>query len=719
MKLSIIIFILISIGVIVYSNSLGNDFIWDDSGFVIKNEYIKNIKIFPSYFKSKEALSEGLLSGENYRPLFPLSLAIDYFFWGLNPFGYHLSNMIIHITNAILLFFIILNITRQKYIGLFTSLFFLTHPIETETVTWIAGRSGVLSLFFFLWSLYFYIKFTREPVGQRLTAQDFLPAQIIKRQAGAAWRNSKGREDKAVRPWSLTKSGKYYLYFASILSFLCAILSKESAASFPFIIILYDIYYNRNEEKIPIRAARYFLYFLILEMYIILRFFMIGKFAQTDYWGGSFYVSTISTIRGIVHYLKLLVYPVNLCADYLRFPLSYSINEPKVIISISILALVIITAILLRKKFKHISFSIFWFFTALCPSLNIIPVKILIAERFLYAPSIGYCFALSFIIFLLVKKLKKAPILRIAVIIIACIIVGSYSRLTMARNVDWSDEVFFWSKNVSASPNNERGYYNLAIAYLSKEKDFEKAYKTAKKAVELAPEYTFPRLVIASYHVNNRNYDLAIEELKKAEYLEPTFVEIYLYLCGIYAFLGKYDLAYKECQKGLAVKPDSIDAKLMVPIYYTLKGDNDIAIKEYENLLKEPPGYHYRLHYAAAYLRLGELYAFSGDLENARKAWNKVVREFGDQEWFCYIAKYNIGSLDLDNFLKLIGPWQAELKRLAYYFIGVKKELEKDYIGAEKYYLEAVNVVSEENNQVKLRALLKLDAVKKLNADKS
>jgi len=125
MKTSIMIFLIISVGILIYSNSLGNDFIWDDTGFIIKNDYIKDLRLYQTYFISKEPLAQGGLSEENYRPFLPLSLAIDYYFWKLNPLGYHLTNLLFHILNALALFGLIYIITRSRYIAFLASIFFL------------------------------------------------------------------------------------------------------------------------------------------------------------------------------------------------------------------------------------------------------------------------------------------------------------------------------------------------------------------------------------------------------------------------------------------------------------------------------------------------------------------------------------------------------------------------------------------------------------------
>lgn len=666
MKISVIIFLIIGLGVIVYSNSLGNDFIWDDDSFVIRNDFIKNLKLIPRYFTSKEALAEGPLCLENYRPFLVLSYSIDYYFWKLNPLGYHITNLIFHILNAIFVFYLIMLLTKDRFIGLLTSLFFLTHPIQTEAVSWISGRADVLFLFFYLASLVFYIIFV----------------------------NNK----------------KLLFYIFSLLLFSFSLLSKEMAASLPLVLILLDIFYGKK-EKIGNLAIRYLPFFLILESYVFVRFYIIGRLAQADYWAGNFYMTILSMAKGITYYIKLLIYPANLCADYLRFPISNSIADRSTIFSVTFIVFIIILAIYLARKIKEISFSIFWFFITLLPAANIIPIRILIAERFLYLPSIGFCFIIAILIMVVSSRIKRMYFLKYFIFSYAVFLIFIYSYLTMLRNVDWSDEVVFWKKNVDSYPNNERAHLNLSVAYLSRYKDIEKAYKEAKKAIAISPRYSRPRMIVASYFVNKNRFDDAAGVLSNAIKRNPEFLEPYVFLGGIYAFQGKYDLAYKQYRKALARDPYFLEAKLSIAVLHTVEGNPELAISEYERILKEEQLEHYRSHYAAAYLRFGELYANLGDNENAIKMWNKVYEDFSDQIWFYEISKFLVDKTSLEEALKKIESWQPDFKIMGYYFVGIKKEMSGDYKEASKYYNASLNTISESLTPIKTLAKKHLDKI--------
>jgi len=456
MKTGFIIFIIIAAGILAYSNSLGNDFVWDDTAFVVTNDIIKDFKFFPLYFTSHLALANGNISRHNYRPLVPLSFAVDYSLWQLDPMGYHITNLVFHIANAILLFLFVSLIVKNNFVSLFTALIFLTHPVQTEAVSWISGRTNVLFLFFFLISLIMYIKYRK---GKRLI-----------------------------------------LYAVSLLGFLCALLSKEMAATLPFILVLFDVLYGRK-EKISQGLIRYGPFFMVLGIYIIIRFSVTGMFAQYGYWTGDFYTTMLTMANGIVYYIRLLIFPVGLCADYLTFPKAASINNYTVLASIGIISGLLVFGFYLAKRLRHVSFSILWFFITLGPVMNIIPIRILIAERLLYLPIIGYAFFIAVIFRFVTLKFRGNVICRYTLGFVQACLIVVYVFMTIARNDVWSNEIRFCEDIIKKYPDNFRMRSNLSIPYIYKEKDFDRAQEELKKAIHINPDFIQARLLFARNYI--------------------------------------------------------------------------------------------------------------------------------------------------------------------------------------------------------------------------
>lgn len=163
-----------------YWNTLSNGFIWDDGVVIVENTAIRNLDLqtLIRFFTDKEVFVHAV--GEVYRPLAILTYAIDYKLFGLDPFGYHLTNIILHTLNSILAFLvasiIIKPVTRNTQYAsrntlpaLFTGILFAVHPIHTEAVGWIKDRDDLLALFFFLIAFYLFVR--SEVGGQRLEAE--------------------------------------------------------------------------------------------------------------------------------------------------------------------------------------------------------------------------------------------------------------------------------------------------------------------------------------------------------------------------------------------------------------------------------------------------------------------------------------------------------------------------------------------------------------------
>ena len=242
-----VILLIVLFTVLVYSGSLKNSFIWDDSTAIVNNRFIKSWENFPRLFNRSylTRLSDmdylgkrDIGSGDSsYRPVSTLTYFIDYSIWKINPFGYHLTNLFLHVTNVILLFFLISFIADSRKIGLLASLLFAVHPVNAEAVNVAALRSNLLFFCFFLVSFILFIK-SREYVGRK----------------------------------------KVYVYMLSLASFFLALFSKETAMIFPLILLSYDYLLNKRAENTLANFKKYYFGYLgVLIFYVIIRFFVISS----------------------------------------------------------------------------------------------------------------------------------------------------------------------------------------------------------------------------------------------------------------------------------------------------------------------------------------------------------------------------------------------------------------------------------------------------------
>ena len=263
--------LLIAITLLVYGNSFVNSFVYDDYAFIVENQSIRRLDIESviSNFTDKSTIAAtATMSEDKWRPLTTTSFAIDYKFFGLDPRYYHVENVMLHAVNGILVYMMTALITGNAFITFIASLIFVIHPVQTESVTAICGRSNILFLIFYLSSFIFHIKNRRY--------------------------------------------GHSALHYTlSVTLFIFSLLSKEMAVTLPLLFIWYDIqFYSKRELRSYIQ---YYFPFLLLEAsYLAARFSVLGLITtKENWWGGGIYYTIPVTIRAIVEYMRLLILPVN------------------------------------------------------------------------------------------------------------------------------------------------------------------------------------------------------------------------------------------------------------------------------------------------------------------------------------------------------------------------------------------------------------------------
>ena len=357
---------IVLVGIALYCNTLNSPFIYDDLHTIVENPYIKQSKYLPSLFDLSSIKDSAARS--SYRPVLMLTFFLNYTFGGLNPFGYHLINITLHILNAILVFCLINRLfapldskhltgftSNLGYkVSLFSSLLFLVHPVNSETVNYITCRSELLAGFFVLLSFLLFIK-------------------------------SRASENPS-------------LYRSSLIVFTLGLFSKEAALILPLILITYDICFFKDKKGFSLRFKRYYLaYFIIIFGYVLLRAYLLGNFFGSLYKVGvsrSFAVNLLTQAKVIVFlYLRLIFLPLGLSIDH-YIPVSKNIFEWQVLFSLVTIIVLLAVAFKVIKRQAIISFFLFWFFINLLPT-SLIPLHIIANEHRLYLASISFSFLLS------------------------------------------------------------------------------------------------------------------------------------------------------------------------------------------------------------------------------------------------------------------------------------------------------------------------------------
>ncbi len=604
--LSVVLIILAAVAV--YGNTLHHCFLYDDHQTIVENELIKSRKNLPLMVRDDYYR----LSGEqSYRPFVTLTYFLDYSIWKLNPFGYHLTNVLLHLINGVLLYFLLRLLLKKNLFALIFSVFFLVHPLVTEAVNCVSFREDLMTLTFCLLSFLFYLR---------------------------------GREDHFRR-----RKGAL-LYFLSSVCFILALLAKEMAISFPLILLLYEwMFPVKDKDESRAVFFRIYPYFLLLAIFLALRFTAFAARPDADYPIVPLSVRLFTTTRIVLTYFKLFVWPVALSAEYL-FPLEDSLTP---VVAGMIFGVVIIVCLLLivsRRVSRETLFAAAWFLLSFLPIINVYPLKNAAAERYLYLP------VAVFAVWLGTAAAGIYPRMRFGRRKIAAglffLVLAGFAARAVIRNLDWREEFGFYLKTLKSCPNSSRFHYNVG-AYYMEQKKFETARKELNACLALAPDdyqaYNCLGIISAELKEDEPAFDYFWKSLR----IRPDYGSAGFNLGNLYyrkemlkEAIRPYQIALAQAPNNPAVMGNLIDIYLRLDmrreaIYfmeawlkkyptdvpalqqlgnvYLKEGAYGRAIALFEKILKQTPGEPLTLN------NLGIAFYLMKDYEKARAYWEKAL----------------------------------------------------------------------------------------------
>ena len=571
----ILIIIVLVLGAIIYLNSLLGAFIWDDAALIVTNLHIRDLGYIPRLFM--ENIYHQDMMGRFYRPVLMAAFALDYKNWGLEPFGYHLTNVLIHLANAVLIFNIIMLIFGRRPLAFLTAVFFILHPVQTEAVAYISGRADPLAAFFCLVSFMFFIeRLGRDGVSKRL------------------------------------------YYAASVLFFTFGLLTKEIAAFLPFIFILYEACFGNFRFK---GLRKYIPFAAVLCVYAFVRHIALLNVKNVSIVNdfAPLFSRLLTIPPAVTTYFKLLLLPVGLHmerSDFLLDPI-VSFLDPRFIISSLFLITFGMAIWLIRRRSKPVFFGFLWFTLSLIPVLNITPINAFVAEHWLYFPSIGFFLAAS-AVFLGALNLKPLRPYIVSLLIVICALLCAS---TIRQNYVWRDPVTFYKYTLRFSPQSARVHTNLGVAY-SNLKLYEEAEREYLEAIRLDPlsRHTFFHyLNLGALYDATGKEDKAISTYEEAIAINPNLPLAYRFTGNIYLRRGKYQEAIKFYKKAAELTPENAYFWYDLGAAYMKAKIYKEAAAAFERAIECYP------YFSEAHYNIGNLYAAHGDFKTARKFWNKAL----------------------------------------------------------------------------------------------
>ncbi len=624
-----------------YWGSLDGSFQFDDLSLIVKNDSLGDSRTGIEHYAQQNRFRRYLYTTLHY----------DRQRAGLDPRAFHVTNTVIHQLATLSLFLVLLMFggaarlppERTRPWAFWSALLFAVHPIQTEAVTYIAGRAESLAALFMLLGLALWLYTLHgEGVGKAASAVSkallfFLLLSATRLSSAilfqvvifsflslcayAYYRERGGERLRRLGFDALTRGGAYLF---SIAAYILAIQTKEVAAAMPLALFAYAMTIAPlSGGKITDRAFKLSLpFFAPLLAVLVFRYRQFGTLGNPDTTRNL--LTTLSTNATVLlSYIQLLVAPVGQNVDH-DFPLRTTFFDRTVLASMAALALVAYLCWRERARRRLPVYGALWFFLCLAPTTTLLPIEDVLVERRLYLPSMAFIWALLYIVLEWSDKPGAAPRRKYAIYgaltTAALLLLGA----TVARNRVWKTEVSLWRDAAAKSPKKERVLFNLANAYLKAHQPI-RALETYSSLLKLNHKHLEGHLNTGLAMMEIENYKDALTMFGNVVHLEPCNVEALYNMARIYELHDKSgegaERAEKKYRKILECDPDHAPALYRLGLQKVASNEPLVAVSYFERAVGADPDLY------DAHEKLARHYiAFFPDVAKAEAHVRELVR---------------------------------------------------------------------------------------------
>jgi len=623
-KIIALLLLLLVITSVTFYPSLKNGFTnWDDDTYVVQNELIKNL----STENTGNFFTEPVSS--NFHPLTMFSLALDYRFFELDAFYYHLHNLLLHLLNVCLVFFFIYFLSKQ-HIGaaFFVALIFGIHPMHVESVAWVSERKDLLYTFFFLIGLIIYVKNINT-----------------------------------------LKLGNYVLI---LLVFILSVFSKSAAVIFPVVLLLLDYYLK---GKIRLKDITIKIPFFLISLVIGILAVETQERALSSFGQIAFIERFQMASYGFFAYIVKFFFPLTLNNLYI-FPQTTP-SWYFLLLAGAVIIVVFSVIRFIRHPSSPVLFSFFFYFITVVLVLQVIAVGMAtIAERYTYVPYIGIAYGVFYLLTGLTNRIKKNLVLKKLVYAGVAIIILAFSVTAHNRTKVWKDGRTLWTDAIKKDRDNYHAHLTLGYYYYNQDQ-YKLAINQFNNTLRLKPENKSALYRRQRCYVELKELNKALNDLNK---LRTLYEDDYSYDIGVVLFKqGKYAEALKEfraTEKAGEVKTAKLDLNIGLSLLNTGQLDESITYLN-SSLEKDSASYeawfsrgvaHYQAgsfrqakndlaqsinlepDYEMAYWYRALIHSEEDDHQGAYDDFSEVLRidnSLGEIYYYRSVAAKNMGKFDL------------------------------------------------------------------------
>ena len=550
----------------VFISGINNDFLkcWDDHIYVVDNVLIQEF----TWSNLRSIFSTYTLG--NYHPLTLLLYAVEYSCFQMDPSGYHLVSIVLHVINCLLVCWLIYLMSGSLGVALVSGLLFAIHPLRVESVAWIADQKDLLCAFFFFMALILYLLF------------------------------------QAKR--------SYWYYWLGLFAFIFSVLSKALTITLPVLLVAIDYFKGRKFdrtfflEKIP--------YFFVAlgsgVLAIVARQSYQYQLQETAF--TLFEKIFINIHRLVFYYLVRIFAPVRLVSLKPYVTGDVALPIPALILLIVIVFFIVFSL----KHTKKIVMGSAFFFITLAPALFVVVLGYS-ADRFTYLSSIGisYIIAEGFV-WLYHQKSKYQRLVKSS-LLVALFVVASLCILATVRLGEiWQNCISLTSYFVRYYPDDPTVYVNRALAY-EDNGEYDKALADYDKALTINPNYTEALVNRGNVHVLKKDLGVALADYAHALELDSMNAEAHFRRANVLYLEEKYEAALADYDKALEIDTTHAEIYLNRGNVYGRINDHKSAIEDYTKALDIDP-----LHIKAYYNR-ASAYFFLQDYQKAITDFTQVL----------------------------------------------------------------------------------------------
>jgi tetratricopeptide (TPR) repeat protein len=537
-----------------FGGSIRHEFVsYDDNDYVYENPHI-----------TAGLSPKGILwafthvHAANWHPLTTISHMLDCQLYGLNPWGHHLTNVLLHATAAILLFLALQKLTRSIWPSAFVAALFAIHPLRVESVAWISERKDLLSGVLFMLTLLAYARYVR-----------------MTQQFG----------------WGAARRA----YLMVVIFFALGLMSKPTLVTLPFVLLLLDYWplqrwqASSRSQRSPDTGHKPVVRGLVMEkipLFILsAASSVVTVLAQQKVIESNlqmnFVQRTANALISYVAYMGEMIWPLRLSVSH-----PYAEGYHNIPLAIASLILLLGTSALclgLRKTYPFLLTGWLWYVGVLIPMIGLVQVSSqALADRYTYLSQIGLYIMLAWGTAALVRKWRWP---RSAAAAPAFIVIIALAARSYAQTYYWRDSETLWRHALETNNSDYIAHDNLGYVLLQKGQ-IDDAITEDRKAIDLKPTYANAQNNLGNALFQKGRRTEAVEHYKKALALEPDFPEPHNNLANALFKEGQIDEAIEQYKRAVTLRPQIAELHYNLGSAYVVKGDWDDAVTQLEAALR-------------------------------------------------------------------------------------------------------------------------------------